>query len=516
VINPPPFREYDLVGVYTTALACIRIPDYENVCATTDPKSFDPEVLGFARVHFSFPEETRVPSLPVRAGERGIIYPIGGTTYATSPEIAGARHQGALIDILDGVIIPWHEDGSPPFMVVIKDLIRRRPQHPPGSLPNEMFKQLGNSLYGKLGQGLKGATGFNTRLDSHEKIGPSRITNPYLAAHVTGLIRALISELIASIPRKRCLISVTTDGFITNAHLHEVDISGPVAKYLGAVRHSLTGNAAFLEQKCEVAQLLPWRTRGIATLKHDPATSPKLARGGMREPSRMSPVDTNEWFARSMLLRQAGDKWSSRDPLPFPTAHRTNADHVLYERKRAVNFEYDMKRRPVDPSPCYVRVPADPDLIVQQLRFGTAPWRTVDEFNAYRDRFEQWRRGRSRQLKTIADWEDWRNFDDGADASKAGIRRSPRGPVDQARRLVLRAHVRRRWGLPGGGYKGAAKRLTAAGYPTTGQDFKNARRGPGEVRENVISGDAPGIRDFIDAVLSIWPGFEWRRLVKAD
>lgn len=112
----------------------------------------------------------------------------------------------------------------------------------------------------------------------------------------------------------------------------------------------------------------------------------------MREPSRMSPVDTNNWFVRAMLLRQPEDEWSSFDPLPFPTAHRTNADHVLYERKRAVNFEYDMKRRPIDPSPCDVPVPADPDRIVQQLRFGTVAWRTVDEFNAYRDRFDEWRR----------------------------------------------------------------------------------------------------------------------------
>lgn len=105
-------------------------------------------------------------------------------------------------------------------------------------------------------------------------------------------------------------------------------------------------------------------------------------------------------------------------------------------------------------------------------------------------------------------------FDDGADASKAGIRRSREGPVDQARRLVLRAHVRRRWGLPGGNYKETANRLTAAGHPTTEQDFKNARRGPDELRENLIPADAPGIRDFIDAVLMIWPAFEWRRLVK--
>src|SRR5262249_1008146 len=117
------------------------------------------------------------------------------------------------------------------------------------------------------------------------------------------------------------------DGFITNADLHEIDVTGPVAKHLGAVRRDLTGDAVLLERKYEAAQLLPWRTRGIATLES--CISPKLAKGGMREPSRMSPADTNNWFVRSMLLRQPGDEWSSFDPLPFPMAHRTNADHVL-------------------------------------------------------------------------------------------------------------------------------------------------------------------------------------------
>jgi hypothetical protein len=87
-----------------------------------------------------------------------------------------------------------------------------------------------------------------------------------------------------------------------------------------------------------------------------------------------------------------------------------------------------------------------------------------------------------RQLKTIADWRDWINFDASSDASKAGIRRSPKGPVDQARRLVLRAHVSQRWGLPGGGYRDAAARLSAAGYPTTEHDFKNALRAKRDLR----------------------------------
>jgi hypothetical protein len=94
------------------------------------------------------------------------------------------------------------------------------------------------------------------------------------------------------------------------------------------------------------------------------------------------------------------------------------------------------------------------------------------------------------------------------------VRRSAKGPVDQARRIVVRAYRHGRWGLPGRDYKAAAADLTDAGYPTTEQDFKNAGRAKGALPEQAIPADAPGVREFVRAVLTIWPEFEWRRLVR--
>jgi len=161
------FREFDLASAYATALASLRIPDYDNARTTTDLADFRPDQLGFARVNFSFPPETtRFLCLPVVASdERGLVYPLSGEAYVTAPEIALARHMGAEITVLDGVVIPWIEDSPQPFELVIGELSRRRAKHPKGTLQNEMFKQLGNSLYGKLGQGIKGTTSYNTRDD---------------------------------------------------------------------------------------------------------------------------------------------------------------------------------------------------------------------------------------------------------------------------------------------------------------------------------------------------------------
>src|SRR5436190_6258005 len=120
------------------------------------------------------------------------------------------------------------------------------------------------------------------------------------------------------------------------------------------------------------------------------------------------------------------------------------------------------------------------------------------------------------QLKTIADWLRWQDFQSGIEASAAGVHRSSKGPVDQARRLVVRAYRFRQWGLPGGDYKLAAAQLTQAGYPTTEQDFKNAGRAKGKLPEQLIPANAEGIAEFIDAVIAIWPEFDWRRLVKGE
>jgi hypothetical protein len=120
------------------------------------------------------------------------------------------------------------------------------------------------------------------------------------------------------------------------------------------------------------------------------------------------------------------------------------------------------------------------------------------------------------QLKTIADWRRWLDYRDGSDASGAGVHRTSKGVVDQARRLVVRAYRYKQWGLPGGDYRAAAARLTQAGYPTTEQDFKNAGRAKGSLTEQLIPADAPGIAEFVKTVSSIWLAFDWQRLVKGE
>ena len=61
--------DVDLCGAYTTALAHVRVPDWAAAEVTHDVVTLTEihDGLGFARVRFRFPPNTRFPSLPLRA-----------------------------------------------------------------------------------------------------------------------------------------------------------------------------------------------------------------------------------------------------------------------------------------------------------------------------------------------------------------------------------------------------------------------------------------------------------------
>ena len=220
--------EHDLTSAYPTALTGIGMPDYGRAFTTTDVHDFTGNVLAFARVRFRFPDGTQSPCLAVDApGGRGLIYALEGETAATGREIELAVRMSATIEILYGVVVPWCADAPRPFEVVVKDILRRRSEHAKNTLQNELWKQIANSIYGKLGQGVHERKAYNARTSQRDRIPRSKITCSYLAGYVTGFLRAVMSELVAGMPRHRTVISATTDALLTDAPLHELSCRDP-------------------------------------------------------------------------------------------------------------------------------------------------------------------------------------------------------------------------------------------------------------------------------------------------
>ncbi|UCM61218.1 DNA polymerase [Aeromonas hydrophila] len=245
MIGPTPigdWYDWDLKGAYTTGLCDLLEPDYANMYTSSDPQDFIGHVMGFAYVEFAFPAGTRFPCLPVRSEQYGLRFPLSGLAYVTAPEIELALSMGATIAIKHGVIVPWVAGSQPLFEDFTRMIQRLRREYPKKSLEEVMVKEIGNSLYGKLAQGLSDKTAFDTATGLSKKIGPSAVTNPYMAAHTTGLIRAVCGELLHRIPAHRTVVSVTTDGFLTDAPLEELDQTGPLCRRYQALCQRLHGD----------------------------------------------------------------------------------------------------------------------------------------------------------------------------------------------------------------------------------------------------------------------------------
>jgi hypothetical protein len=162
--------DLDLSGAYTTGLCSIGLIDYESSCETKNVDDFKSDTVGFAWVSFEFPMDVKFPCLPVRMGSHGLLFPLKGESYCTSPEIFLARTMGATIVIERGVIYPSNKDVRifQPFVSKIRSLRDKYKNEmvlnsQTKSLPEQYAKLLGNSVYGKLGQGIRAKTGFGTK-----------------------------------------------------------------------------------------------------------------------------------------------------------------------------------------------------------------------------------------------------------------------------------------------------------------------------------------------------------------
>jgi hypothetical protein len=179
-----------------------------------------PNILGL--VEFAFPASEMYPCLPIRA-EGGLVYPLRGTTYCTGVEIDLALRLGATVKLREvRWFPPYHgADGKPvrPFADFIGRLNQERRGYAKGTLENILYKEVANSLYGKLAQGIRLQSSRELFADDTGEfqrtyLKPSKITTAHYAAACTGVVRAALSALVYGL--SRCpgftVLSATTDG----------------------------------------------------------------------------------------------------------------------------------------------------------------------------------------------------------------------------------------------------------------------------------------------------------------
>lgn len=510
------YYDFDLPAAYTTAMCAVRPLDYEGIRTSKDPGEFDIDILGLVHVQFEFPEGTRFPCLPVRT-DHGLMFPLEGESVCASPELVLARRLGAKIWIKNGLIIPWASDDRlfEPFTRMIQQK-RRDAQtvYGKGSLEDKLFKEIGNSLYGKTAQGVHPKRVFNSRKGFTEELRPSAITNPYFAAYVTSFIRAVVGEQIAGVPANRTVISVTTDGFLTDAPLIEINTSGPLCAAFLKLRQRLFGEDVILEEKHRVRQVVAMRTRGQLTAQGVDGFKIVLAKAGVKPPIEIE--DQNEYMLDLYLERQPGQLHAYKSLISTREMWVTESDMNSVLRESRLNLEFDMKRRPERPHEREVRGR-------QHLAFSTQPWRSVQEALEVRARFDGWRKGAlgtGRVLKTPKDYDDWVAYCDqsariGPPGRGIGLRRD--GTKGALKRLFLRAFVRNDWGVSNEGwtYEGLAEFLKEKGIKASKTDVSNAGRPNAPLVEVKLRCDG-GAVEFLQVVLEQFPGFELFRVFDSE
>lgn len=521
-------RDIDLRSAYPTAMSAIGMPDYEaaRLVGNDAIDEFRADVLGFAEVEFEAPGHVHCPPFGVRS-ERGLIFPRRGVTVATAAEIAAARRAGVKVVIRVGVIIPWDASIRPYEKFVVDLLILReelKDDKGKDTLESKTVKEITNSLYGKVAQAVRPRTEYDARTGHSRALGPSAVTNPVLAAFITGLVRASIAEMLNSIPAGKRVVSVSTDGFLTEAAPDDIDVDGPASQVLVAARRRIaeqTGKVPksnrdeLLEVKKRVREVVAFRNRGVTTTAVVKGSDPVVAKASIKVDRK---IDASAYLLDRYLTREYDTTVERRDLISLREQMELDADLVSVLRAPRINLDPDMKRR---------LVRAREVLIQHGDRAGAAhlstesePFDTVDEMLAERALFDAWRHGQQRCLKTMEDWEAWQDYRAAATArrrSGATIRITQGGAADVFKRQFLRALVRGQWGvsLDGWQHGDVAAWLTERGYETSLHEVKNATRRSATLTEGVVAA-VPATLDLLRVLVSRFPTLDVDKVFAAS
>jgi len=615
--------DHDLAGCYVVSLAGLMVMDYERIEVVRDKHRFIGHVAGFAQVRFKFPPGTMYPCLPVIVGNYGLWFPRSGIAIATAPEIELAMEMGAEIEILFGVIIPWMErhevfgrsqqvmrrtikgkakekrlewqddtlvpveemqfppesfgdTGYRPFESFAIYTRTERLRYRKKTLPNEFMKLLGNSAYGKTGQGFKDKRIFAPQEMRSEKVGRSSISEAAVAALTSGFARAVLGEILWKLPPGTLVVSATTDGLL--AQIENLDLSGTMCRRFQNLVDRVAPGTCMTELKHLIAQAVAGKTRLQLTGKTVDGQEPVVAKGGIKvlldaadgdedkEKELLQPINQNRYVLDLFINRFPGQiikrpsSMSARDQLP------NEWDFQVIDKDMRLSMEFDFKRRPVNPQMITID-----SHNVAHLAFSTVPWETVEEGELVRVLFDQWRRGDGKDklghcLKDFDDWHDWQHFQqlyvgnrqrrqayqaqleaaeyiqsphDGLITAPLGGNENLPGKIDEPRNSVTRcqtgvlyatskggylgiavrtflsAYVQRAWGLTGDllSQSKLAAWLTEVGYPTKLHDVKNAGRTA--LHEHAVP-RTPEVLLFFQVVVGRFPMLEIERFLAQE
>ena len=388
--------DVDLCGAYATAMAVIRDPVWdqspkrifnnheflEGDVAVTD--------LGAGFVSWTYPPSARRSAVAVDAGDdAGLVCVLEGENVPVMPiEIWALLKTGAKVWTEHYVLLRQKESRA--FGEISAFTTKRRNLFPKGSPKNTLWKLMGNSLYGKTAQGLKGYKAWSLQERQLEALPLSKIASPLTAATTTAIIRTMLTlatHQIEALGYK--VISRTTDGFITNfpqSKMEELDLFG-MRDVMKEARRFVTGEevpAIWEPKHLMTGPILNITTRtNIAPYDRDGV----LAKGGLK-PTDYMRRRGDEYIRRRLYetyFRCMKEKPLARTIDELPSGKDYQKYGCLMADKKSTTrkmWRYDNKHRITDIETVKTTIRSRE---YTHFKAETSDWHTVDEFKACRD-----------------------------------------------------------------------------------------------------------------------------------
>ena len=423
--------DFDLENAYPTAMCLVFDIDWDNPIE----REFKNEDLSlqafhtpmdpmFCLIDFEFPSPVKYPCIAIHNGG-SIIFPRKAqAVYASGPSMYLALKLGAKIHIRYGYVARILFNGIGPSMSLraacrqmVSDREIAKKTYGKGSVEELLIKLFVNGIYGKIAQNVIEKHTWDGWRQQMDDIGCSSITSPERAALITDIVRCmLIGTMNQLSDRGLRTFSVTTDGFITEASLDDVNACDCYGfrKYFEDSRLWLTGNDPTIwAEKHDQYTLINPTTRcnvGFGGKKG------VLAHGGFVTGLKKDTKADAIKMAETILRRTGRVTYKTLEFVNQKEMVTTGCDFYAFEQKKSIRLDFDFKRKPIRAS--FQAASGNIEGVdYEYMNFDTEPFDTIEEYEEFRRINENFN-----CLRTNTEWQRfWLRLEDHKNSYKRNL-----------------------------------------------------------------------------------------------
>ena len=410
------FYDFDLENAYPTAMCLVMDIDFDS--ENPIEREFKNEKLTlqafhtpvdpmFCYVDFEFPIDVKFPCIAIH-DEGSIIFPRKATgVYASGPSLYLALKLGAKVFVRRGFVgrIRLTKTLQPSMCLraackqMVQDRKLAKEIYGKGSIEELLIKLFVNGGYGKIAQNVIEKSTWDGWNEYMTDIGFSSITSPERAAMITDIVRCMLIGTLNQLNDMGVKsYSVTTDGFITEATLDELnscDAYGFKPLFESSRIFLTDGDPTVWAVKHEQTELVNPTTRcnvgfGVDKTKDNGEIIKDglgvLAHGGYVAPNCVKDSYEDRYKTASVILSRTGKVEYTVKQFANVKDISLGKKHDFYTNSftRGIRLDFDMKRKPIKESFAYVSGNLA-GIDYEYANFDTAPFEDLDEYHKYRN-----------------------------------------------------------------------------------------------------------------------------------